>query len=59
MTPGILKECNSYSFMCHGVQKELCSPSEIQETLIQAHSTPKLAGNMLLVPQGYAATGEM
>jgi len=53
MIPGILKVCNSYSFVGHGVHKALCSPSEIQKTKIQTHSTPKLAGNILLVPQGY------
>ena len=45
--------CNSYSVMGHGVCKELRSPSEIQTTLIQIHSTPNLAGNISLVPQGY------
>jgi hypothetical protein len=58
MTPGILKGCNSYSFVGHGVPKEICSPSEIQETQIQTHSTPKLAGNVLLVPQSYMPVGK-
>jgi hypothetical protein len=59
MTPANLKGHNSYFFVGHGVHMELCSPSEIQEILIQAHSSPKLAGNRLLVPQGYIAGGEI